>query len=322
MGAIETSGLTKRFGESVLAVDDLDLTVEEGEIFGFLGPNGAGKSTTINILLDFTQPTEGSASVLGKDCQRESRAIRERIGILPEGFGVYERLTAIEHLQHAISVKGTDEDPDALVDRVGLDADDARRPAGDYSTGMRQRLALAIALVGDPDLLMLDEPSSGLDPKGMQEIREIIREEADDGTTVFFSSHILPEVEAVCDRVGIMNEGQLATVDSLESLRDESGTAQVEFEVEAVPESLALDDITGVQGVTVGDGRITVTCADPTVKIEVIRAVDRRATIRDVLSEETSLEELFNRYTGGAIQTESETGSGSGSDDGTEEVVA
>jgi len=322
MGAIETSGLTKRFGESVLAVDDLDLTVEEGEIFGFLGPNGAGKSTTINILLDFTQPTEGSASVLGKDCQRESRAIRERIGILPEGFGVYERLTAIEHLQHAISVKGTDEDPDALVDRVGLDADDARRPAGDYSTGMRQRLALAIALVGDPDLLMLDEPSSGLDPKGMQEIREIIREEADDGTTVFFSSHILPEVEAVCDRVGIMNEGQLATVDSLESLRDESGTAQVEFEVEAVPESLALDDIDGVRGVTVGDSRITVTCADPTVKIEVIRAVDRQATIRDVLSEETSLEELFNRYTGGAIQTESETGSGSGSDDGTEEVVA
>ena len=318
MAAIETSGLTKRFGGSVLAVDGLDLTVAEGEIFGFLGPNGAGKSTTINVLLDFATPTEGSARVLGMDCQAESRTIRERTGILPEGFGVYERLSAVEHLEHAITIKGGDRTPAELVDRVGLDADDAERPAGDYSTGMRQRLALAVALVGDPDLLILDEPSSGLDPTGMQEMREIIREEAASGTTVFFSSHILSEVEAVCDRVGIMNEGSLATVDTLESLRDSSGTARIEFELERVPDSLALEGIAGVREVSVDGDWVGVTCADPTVKIEVIRAVDREATVLDVLSEETSLEELFNRYTGGAAEpgaADADSGDGSGSAD-------
>jgi len=301
MGAIETSGLTKRFGESVLAVDDLDLTVEEGEIFGFLGPNGAGKSTTINILLDFTQPTEGSASVLGKDCQRESRAIRERIGILPEGFGVYERLTAIEHLQHAISVKGTDEDPDALVDRVGLDADDARRPAGDYSTGMRQRLALAIALVGDPDLLMLDEPSSGLDPKGMQEIREIIREEADDGTTVFFSSHILPEVEAVCDRVGIMREGSLVAEDSIQGLREAIGTdstLRITVGGDAIPDLDAVEALDGVSSATTDGETVVVSCRDDAKTTVIATLEEDGVTVEDFETSEASLEDLFLAYTG------------------------
>ena len=300
MHAIHTDGLTKRFGDTVLAVEDLDLTVEEGEIFGFLGPNGAGKSTTINILLGFSTPTTGTATVLGMDAQQQSREIHERLGILPEGFGVYERLSAVEHLKHAIRVKGTKDDPLAIADRVGLDRDDAQRPAGDYSKGMKQRLALGIALVGDPDLLVLDEPSSGLDPKGMQEMRDIIRAEANAGKTVFFSSHILSVVEAVCDRVGIMNEGRLVTVDELDALRDEAGTSTVEFHVDAVPESFSLDDLAGVKDVVVTDDRILVTCTDPAVKIEVIRAVDAVATIEDVISEETSLEELFNRYTGGS----------------------
>jgi ABC-2 type transport system ATP-binding protein len=317
MPAIETNGLTKRFGGSVLAVDDLDLEVREGEIFGFLGPNGAGKSTTINMLLGFATPTAGEARVLGLDARERSRQIHERIGILPEGFGVYERLSAYEHLRHAIRVKEAPDDPDALLERVGLDADDAERPAGDYSKGMKQRLALGIALVGDPDLLILDEPSSGLDPTGMQEIRDIIRTEAADGTTVFFSSHILSEVEAVCDRVGIMNEGRLVTVDELEALRDDAGVATVEFELESPIEDPGLGDLDGVRDVAVEDRRVTVTVTDPSQKIRVIRAMDDAATVRDVISEETSLEELFNRYTNNG-----QTGSPADDDREPEEVVA
>ena len=202
MAAIELSGVTKRFGD-VVALRDLDMTVESGEIYGFLGPNGAGKSTTIDILLDFVRPTEGEVRVLGRDAGTDSVLIRERCGVLPEGFDTYDRLTARQHVRFAVESKGSGEDPDALLDRVGL-SDAKGRKAGGFSKGMTQRLALAMALVGEPDLLILDEPSTGLDPNGAREMRTIVREEADRGATVFFSSHVLGQVEAVCDRVGIL----------------------------------------------------------------------------------------------------------------------
>jgi len=300
MTAIETNGLTKRFGEDVLAVDDLDLTIEEGEIFGFLGPNGAGKSTTINMLLDFIRPTEGSATVLGHDAQAKSETIRQNVGVLPEGAAVYDRLTGREHVEWAIQTKGTDDDPDAIIEKVGLSAEDARRPAGGYSKGMTQRLSFGMALVGDPDLLILDEPSSGLDPNGIQEMRELIREEAADGTTVFFSSHILPEVEAVCDRVAIMNEGRLATVDSIENLRDGSDAqARIDVEVAGDPEAVDLSGVAGVVSASVDGDAVTAVCEDATVKVDVVTAVARQAEVVDILSEDTSLEELFNAYTAG-----------------------
>jgi len=300
MTAIETNGLTKRFGEDVLAVDDLDLSVEEGEIFGFLGPNGAGKSTTINLLLDFIRPTEGSATVLGHDAQAESETIRRKVGVLPEGAAVYDRLTGREHVEWAIRTKGTDDDPDAIIGKVGLSPEDARRPAGGYSKGMTQRLSFGLALVGDPDLLILDEPSSGLDPNGIQEMRDLIREEAAAGTTVFFSSHILPEVEAVCDRVAIMNEGRLATVDSIENLRDGSDAqARIDLELGGVPDGVDLSGVPGVVGADVDDGVVSVVCEDATVKVDVVTALAEQAEIVDILSEDTSLEELFNTYTSG-----------------------
>ncbi len=297
MSAIETAGLTKTFGD-VTAVSDLDLTVGEGEIFGFLGPNGAGKSTTINLLLDFIRPTEGTATVLGMDAQANSEAIRDRVGVLPEGASVYERLTGREHVEWVIDVKGAPADPDAILERVGLGGDDGDRAAGDYSKGMRQRLGLGMALVGDPDLLILDEPSSGLDPTGIQHMREILRDEASDGTTVFFSSHILSEVEAVCDRVGIMNDGELVIEDTLENLRDDSdGTATIDVEVSAVPDT-DLTAIDGVRQVTADGDAITAVVEDPTVKVDVVTHLAERTTVTDILSEDTSLEELFNRYTG------------------------
>ncbi len=307
MSAIQTSALTKRFGDDVLAVSDLDLTVESGEVFGFLGPNGAGKSTTINMLLDFVRPTEGSATVLGYDTQEEIEAIRDRIGVLPEGATLYDRLTGREHVEWVIETKGTDDDPDAILERVGLTPDDRARPAGGYSKGMSQRLGLGMALVGDPDLLILDEPSSGLDPTGIQDMRSLLRSEADSGTTVFFSSHILSEVEAVCDRVGIMNEGRLVALDSIENLQDEAvGDVTIQVELESVPDSLALESIDGVRQVSFEDDVVTATCVAPSAKVDVVRYLDDRATVTDILSADTSLEELFNQYTGETAESPDE----------------
>ncbi len=299
MTAIQTSGLTKRFGEDVVAVDSLDLTVEEGEVFGFLGPNGAGKSTTINILLDFMRPSDGSATVLGMDTQAEADKIRQNIGVLPEGATLYDRLTGVEHLEWVARMKDIEADPYTILDRVGLDVEDGERAAGGYSKGMQQRLGFGMALISDPDLLILDEPSSGLDPTGMQEMRQIIREEAENGTTVFFSSHILGEVEAVCDRIGIMNEGQLVTTGTLDNLREETHlNTQVTLEVAQQPETSAIEGISGVTAIEVEGSAITATCADPSVKVDVVQAVASETEVTDILSEDASLEQLFNTYTG------------------------
>jgi len=224
MPAITVDNLTKSFGQTV-ALDDLSFRVEEGEVFGFLGPNGAGKSTTINIVLDFARPTAGEISVLGMDAQRYSRDIRQRTGVLPEGVELYDRLTARQHLEFAIDSKNADDDPEALLERVGL-VDAIDRKAGGYSKGMAQRLMLAMALVGEPDLLILDEPSTGLDPNGAREMRDIVREESERGATVFFSSHIMEQVEAVCDRVGILRDGKMVAVDSVEDCETPSKAAR------------------------------------------------------------------------------------------------
>jgi ABC-2 type transport system ATP-binding protein len=317
MPAIETNGLTKRFGEDVLAVEDLDLTVRDGEVFGFLGPNGAGKSTTINMLLGFLSPTEGSIRVLGWDVTAESRSVRQRAGLLPEGWEPYPNLTGREHVESAIDAKNAEDDPDYLLDRVGLSPDDARRPAKEYSTGMRQRMSLAVSLVGEPDLLIFDEPSSGLDPDGVALLREIIREETDRGATVFFSSHILEEVEKVCDRVGILNDGKLVALDTIDNLRgDLQAGATVTATLDAVPGDVAIGDISGVRDVSIDDGSVTAEVTEPTAKMDVLRHLDDRATVEDISIEEASLEALFEEYTNGTAPGSTD-GSDGASTDGT-----
>jgi len=297
--AIETRGLTKRYGD-VVAVDGVDLTVEPGEVFGFLGPNGAGKSTTIDILLDLSRPTDGTVSVLGHDPRTESATVRARTGVLSEGYGLYDRLTARKHLSLAIDLEDSDDDPDELLSRVGL-SDAAGRPAGEFSKGMSQRLALAMALVGNPDLLILDEPSAGLDPNGVRTLREIIREEADRGAAVFFSSHILEQVEAVCDRVGIMNEGRLVAVDTVEGLRDSLGAGStLLLEVDDQPAQADLTAVDGVESVTVEGTTLRVDCATTDVKATVIsRVEDAGSTVTDITTEETGMGDLFAAYAGG-----------------------
>ncbi|MEF8814540.1 MAG: ABC transporter ATP-binding protein [Halovenus sp.] len=297
MAAIELDGLEKQFG-SVAALSGIDLTVERGEIFGFLGPNGAGKSTTIDILLDFVRPTAGEARVLGMDAQAETLAVRKRTGVLPDGYHVYDRLTGRQHLEFVIESKDVDDDPDTMLERVGI-ADAADRAAGGYSKGMTQRLALGMALVGDPDLLILDEPSTGLDPAGAREIRELVREEKARGTTIFFSSHVLGQVEAVADRVGILRGGELVAVDTVEGLREAvGGGTRLVVAVDDVDAALTVTrDLDSVTDATADGTEVTVTVEDD-AKTSVLNALEAEGiTIRDFRTEESSLEELFLAYT-------------------------
>jgi len=296
--AIDVEGLTKRYGD-VLALDDLDLEIQEGEIFGFLGPNGAGKSTTIDVLLDFVRPTAGRATVLGMDAQDRSRAVRRRVGVLPDAYHVYDRLTGRQHVQFAIDSKDSDDEAQSLLERVGIEGA-ADRKAGGYSAGMRQRLVLAMSLVGQPDLLVLDEPTSGLDPSGARDVRHIIREERDRGATVFFSSHVLSQVEAVCDRVGILHEGRLVALDTIEGLRESvAAEARLTVRVDDLTDQAvdAVEALEGVSSVVVEDRQLSITCDDG-AKTDVIVALEANgASVRDFETAETSLEELFVQYT-------------------------
>ncbi len=300
--AIHARNLTKVYGsgpDAVRAVDGVDLTVDRGEIFGFLGPNGAGKSTTIDMLLGFATPTDGEATVLGMDAHAESQKIRQHIGVLPEGLGLYDRLTGRRHLEFAIHWKDAADDPATLLDRVGLEEADAARPVKEYSKGMAQRLALAMALIGEPDLLVLDEPSSGLDPHGIRRLREIVRAERDRGATIFFSSHILGQVEAVCDRVGILYGGELVTVDTIEGLRKTVGSGtELQLRIADDAVDAGLERIEGVSGVDAADGILRVQTDDPTAKARVVnRLTEVGVPVLDIDSTEASLEDVFTAYT-------------------------
>jgi ABC-2 type transport system ATP-binding protein len=304
MVAIEMRDVAKRFG-GVTALDGVELTVEQGEVFGFLGPNGAGKSTTINVLLDFVRADAGQIEVLGHDVATESVAVRERTGVLPEGFDVYDRLTAREHVRFAVESKGVDSDPEAMLERVGL-SDAVDRRAGGFSKGMAQRLALAMALVGEPDLLVLDEPSTGLDPNGAREMRDIVREEQQRGATVFFSSHVLGQVESVCDRVGILRDGEVVAVDSIQGLRAKSGsdtTLEIQLETPDTLEESVLTAVRAVEGVSevrAESTGLTVAC-EGDVKMAVLDVLESaNANVADFSTREASLEDLFAAYTEGA----------------------
>ncbi|MGW1076875.1 ATP-binding cassette domain-containing protein [Streptomyces sp. NPDC002537] len=214
--AIATSALTKRYRGGQLAVDRLDLVVPRGSVFGFLGPNGSGKTTTIRMLMGLIEPTSGSAEVLGGPMPGAARRVLPKVGALIEGPALYGFLTGRDNLVRFDAADPT-ADPrtraarvDAALDRVGLVAA-AGKKARAYSLGMKQRLGLAAALLQPRELLVLDEPTNGLDPQGMREIRALVRELAADGTTVFLSSHLLDEIEHVCTHAAVMAQGRLLT---------------------------------------------------------------------------------------------------------------
>lgn len=299
MSAIKINNLTKRYGD-ITAVSNLSLSVGSGEIFGFLGPNGAGKSTTINMMLDFTTPTSGSVHVFGHDAHQRSTDIRRRTGLLLEGYGVYPRLTGREHVEHAIETKNADDDPDELLARIGM-TDVADRRAGSYSKGMCQRMAIAVALVGSPELLVLDEPSTGLDPNGARRLRDLVIAEAERGATVFFSSHILEQVEAVADRIAILLDGKLAATGSVADLRTnlERGTT-VELDVMGVTDGLldGLRTLGCVHDVAVHNDTVTVACDNTgEAKLRVLNVAANSGTFNDFTVRKTGLDDVFSRYT-------------------------
>jgi len=299
---VEVDGLTKSFGD-VRALDGVDLSANEGEVYGFLGPNGAGKSTTINVLLDFTKPDDGAVRVFGMDAGERSLAIRRRTGCLLEGYGAYPRLTGREHVEYAIETKDADDYPEDLLARVDL-LEAADRPAGEYSKGMTQRMAIAVALVGDPDLLVLDEPTTGLDPNGARMVRDAVREFADDGTTVLFSSHVLEQVESVADRVGILLDGEVVAEGGVDEMRAELGVGTtVSVEVDAAPDSLvgSLRSMPGVEAVDAGEDAIDVRCdGDGATKWAVLEAAADAGVYRDFEVREASLDDVFSRHTAGS----------------------
>ena len=216
--AILTEGLCKSY-DGALALDHLDLRIEQGEIFGFLGPNGAGKTTTIRLLLDLIRPTAGRASVLGMDCQRQSVAVRSVTGYLPGDLRLYAGLRGRETVDLIAGLRTRPVDRDyvhSLARRLDLDLE---KHAGSYSKGNRQKLGLLLALIDRPPLLLLDEPTSGLDPIVQRVVWDVLREEANRGTAVFFSSHVMSEVDQVCERVGILRAGRLAAVETVAGLK-------------------------------------------------------------------------------------------------------
>lgn len=220
--AVRTEGLSKSYGDTVLALDHLDLEVGRGEIFGFLGPNGAGKSTTIRLLLDLIRPSAGRAEILGKDCQRDSVEVRALTGYLPGDVRLYDRLSGQQTVEFFGSLRRRPVKPDRVVALAGrLDLDLTRR-AGVLSKGNRQKLGLLVALLDQPPVLLLDEPTSGLDPLLQHTVWEVLREEAERGATVFFSSHVMSEVEEICERVGILRDGRLVEVAPVSDLKGRS----------------------------------------------------------------------------------------------------
>ena len=214
---VKTEGLTVYYGRQC-GIEDLDLTVEKGEVFGFLGPNGAGKTTTQRVLMDVLRPTKGKATIFGMDCQKEGVAIRKRIGYLPGELSLYPNMKGRQFLHMLASLQANKVDQryrQQLYERLNLDP---TRKMKQYSRGNKQKIGIVAAFMGQPDLLILDEPTGGLDPLIQQVVMELVREAKADGRTVFFSSHILPEVQEVCDRVGIIRDGRLVKTERVETL--------------------------------------------------------------------------------------------------------
>ncbi len=302
---IETIMLTKKYGDFT-AVDQLDMTVDEGEIFGFLGPNGAGKTTTILMLMGLSVPSSGTAEVVGYDIVEESREIRKVASVLPEYSSLYGELTAYENLDYIgklndIPREEREDRIDEMLEIVSMSEwTDSKLES--FSRGMKQRVGIAAALIKEPRVVFLDEPTLGLDPVGTKEIRElIIRLNKEQDLTVVLTSHLLPEIQMTCSRVGIINKGRMVVTETLENLTKEMTGAEdrrVEFRLSEVPPGLMgkLEAISGVKSVTQENGRLYV-YSDIDSDYEVSKTItDHGAVILMVRPREYTLEEIFIKY--------------------------
>jgi ABC-2 type transport system ATP-binding protein len=300
---IETKGLVKAYGNFV-AVDGLDLALQEGEVYGFLGPNGSGKSTTILMLLGLTEPTAGSVMVCGHDPTRDPLAVKRQVGYLPESVGFYSDLSGRQNLRYTAELnsmepKRAEERISEVLDMVELET--GRQPVGQFSRGMRQRLGLADVLLKEPRAIILDDPTLGLDPTGIQWLLGIIEDLSEKhGITIFLSSHALHEVQRVCSRVGIMSHGQIVLEGSVAELssQNEAGGFHLTMEVTGGKKKLwdALAAIPTVRRVD-HSGTAVAMESDGDVRASAAAVVvEEGAKLLEIRSENRTLEEIYLRY--------------------------
>jgi ABC-2 type transport system ATP-binding protein len=291
--AISIHGLTKRYGR-LIAVDHLDLEVRRGEVFGFLGLNGAGKTTTIRILLDLLRPTAGHAAIFGHDCQSDSLRARSAIGYLPGEMGGYSNLTGRELLVFLERIGGgtvSKEHRNNLTERFELSDRDLSRKLREYSTGMKRRLGLIQAFQADPLLLILDEPTEGLDPLMQESFYDLLADARHRGRTVFMSSHVLPEVERVCDRIAMLRNGEVVLISSVQDARKlASRRVRVAFQQDvAVPSSLP-------QGYEMIDAQASTWILRVTGPLGSLPSFLAAFPVADLAVEEARLEDVLVKY--------------------------
>ena len=312
--AIEAQGLTKTFGrgaKALTAVKGIDLQIEKGEVFGFLGPNGAGKTSTIRMLTGIARPTKGTVQILGEEISPDKLTAKHKIGYMPELPGFYPALKAIDHLLYWADFfhipRGEARKRSLeLLDKVGL-RDHGERKAKDFSHGMKKRLALAGALINDPEVLILDEPSGGLDPEGTYFFRRLIDDEKKRGRTIFLSSHLLPEIQLISTRVGVLHRGKLVAVDTVKELeRKVSRSAPVRIHVNCPPltpdqvkAALAVPGVLGFEPQP--SGIVVVAAAGTALGYPLNRAlIDANVQVDSLYPLIPSLEEVFLKLVEGS----------------------
>ena len=287
---IQTTELTKYYGKH-RGMIDISLDVRQGEVFGYLGPNGAGKTTTIRTLLNLIRPTRGMAAIFGLDIQQKGLDVRRRIGYLPGELELYDNLTGAEMLRYLGNLRGG-ADWSRVEDLAARFDCDLQTQIRSLSHGNRQKIGLIQAFMNTPDLLILDEPTIGLDPLMQQEFYRLIGEVKAQGRTVFLSSHIMPEVERVCDRVAIIREGRLVTVEDIDNLKARSiRRLEIHFAGPVSQDTFA--EISGVKDVQVHDSVLTCTVVG---QLDALVKAASKATVVNIISHEPSLEEIFLDY--------------------------
>ena len=308
--AVQTFGLTRLYG-NITALDRLDLTVNKGDLFGFIGSNGAGKTTTLRILSTFLAPSAGTAQILGRDLLREADAVRHVIGYMPDFFGVYKDMEVTEYLDffgacYKIPTAQREKTVNDVLELVGL-TDKKGALIGALSRGMQQRLGLARVLIHDPQLLLLDEPASGLDPRARIEMMAILQELQRLGKTIIISSHILSELQTLCNRVAIIEKGRLIYSGEVQGVRDQVSQGRVMWVRVSSEQSQAIDMLKArkeVAEVTSADGEIKVTLAGPDIEHSIVAdiLVHGGAKLIELREDEVGLEEVFMRVTRGETQ--------------------
>ena len=299
---VETKDLTKVYGENFTAVNQLNLRIEEGEVFGFLGANGAGKTTTLLMLLGLTEPTSGSVSVCGLDPTRQPVDVKRLVGYLPERVGFYEDLTAAQNLRYTADLNRISKavaEPRILevLETVGL-KDVVDHPVSTYSRGMKQRLGLADIWLKEPKLAFLDEPTTGIDPNGIDDVLKLISSMAKKGITIIFCSHVLPQVQRICSRVGILSKGVLVADGPIDSLGRDSERYRMEAEVDNMT-SAVVDAVKGIPGVedVEAQERMLIVTASSDLRGQVSRAIiDSGALLLGMRIEEFNLERIYKRF--------------------------